>query len=66
MNIGRGQVSILRSTVGRWFQCTDNTRYRQCLRLHARGLLRRDPQSAMRFTATPAGEAAIIEHDRKL
>lgn len=64
--LGRGQVTILRSTVDRWFECSDNTRYRQCLRLHARGLLRRDPQSSKRFTATPAGEAAIIEHDGKL
>lgn len=64
--IGSAQVSILRSTVGRWFRASDNRRYRQCLRLHARGLLDRDPVDAMRFTASPAGASAIREHDDAL
>lgn len=64
--LGPGQVTILRSTVGRWFKAGDNRRYRQCLRLHARKLLTRDPVDAFRFTATPAGEAAIIAHDDAL
>lgn len=65
--LGAGQVSILRSTTwGRWFECSDNRRYRQCLRLHDRGLLRRDPANSKRFTATEAGQAAIIEHDDAL
>lgn len=66
MIIGRGQVSILRSTVGRWFKASDNRRYRQCLRLHARELLERDPADAYRFTASPAGATAIREHDAAL
>jgi hypothetical protein len=66
MIIGRGQVSILRSTVDRWFKAGDNRRYRQCLRLHARGLLIRDPSDGWRFTASPSGREAIFAHDSAL
>lgn len=67
MKLGPGQISILRSTTwGRWFRAADNRRYRQCMRLHDRGLLRRDPADAQRFTATDAGQRAIIEHDDAL
>lgn len=63
-HLGRKQVTILRSTVDRWFDCNGrNDLYRVCMRLHARGLLRRDPQSSQKFTATVAGEVAIIDHD---
>ena len=65
--IGPAQVSILRSTTwGRWFLAPDNKRYRQCLRLHSRGLLVRDPKNAWRFSASQAGQAAIIAHDDAL
>lgn len=64
--LGRGQVSILRSTVGRWFKAPDNRRYRQCMRLHARGLLSRDPLDPFLFTATAKGEAEIVAHDNAL
>lgn len=67
MKFGTGQVSIMRSTTwGRWFRAPDNRRYRQCMRLHARGLLKRDPVDGWRFTASDAGQAAIIAHDDEL
>lgn len=65
--IGRAQVSVLRTTTwGRWFRAPNNRVYRVCLRLHARGLLQRDPTDAYLFTASEAGQAAIIAHDDAL
>lgn len=66
-HLGTTQVSIMRSTVDRWFDCTGRDGlYRTCMRLHARGLLARDKISRWRFTATEAGRQAIIEHDAEL
>lgn len=62
--LGPKQVSILRSTCGRWFDCAGrNALYRACMRLEARHLLSRDPHNKDRFTATLGGIAAIEAHD---
>lgn len=64
--LGKTQVSILRSAVGRWFLTTMSSQQHSALRLHDRGLLDRDPKNSRRFTATAAGRDAIYEHDDEL
>ncbi|QDC00373.1 hypothetical protein [Mesorhizobium sp. 8] len=64
--LGKTQVAILRSTVGRWFLTTTEGQQNSALRLHDRGLLDRDPKNSRRFTATTAGRDAIYEHDDEI
>ncbi len=64
--LGKTQVAILRSAVGRWFLTTKQSQQSSALRLHDRGLLSRDPGNSRRFTATAAGRDAIYEHDDEL
>ena len=65
--LGKTQIAILRSTThGRWFRPTTPSRATSCMRLYDRGLLRRDPADCHRYTATEAGQAAIIAHDDAL
>lgn len=64
--LGKTQIAILRSTVGRWFLTTTHSQQNSALRLHDRGLLIRDRKNSHRFTASPAGSAAIVAYDYEL
>lgn len=68
MHFGPTQLSVMRSTVERWFDTSSHPAsvQRAALSLHGRGLLARDPKSASLFTATPKGIAVIQQHDAEL
>lgn len=59
-NIGPRQAAVLTEAARvRWILARRPNEYQAAMRLHEKGLLRRDPKSPFHFKITPAGTVAI-------